>query len=100
MSDDSGLPTENLRFSLPACMFFFSINIPVPRLKVKNEVESWDIHRTRLRRKSTGETMETGKISVRTTVAVRKQFLCTKLVNSSYIVIVLLYMYIRNVENL
>ena len=43
MSDDLGLPTENFRFSLLACMVFFSVNIPVPWLKVKNEVESWDI---------------------------------------------------------
>ena len=40
MSDDLGLPTKNLRFSLPTCMFFFSVNIVVPRLKVKNEAES------------------------------------------------------------
>ena len=50
MNDTSNLPTENLRFSLPACMFFFSVNIPVPRLKVKNEAESLDIPHARLRR--------------------------------------------------
>ena len=59
MSDDLGLPTKNLRFSLLACMFFFSVNIPVPRLKVENEAESWDIYCTRPGRKLTQETMET-----------------------------------------
>ena len=47
MSDNSSLPTENLRFSLPAYMFFFSVNISVPRLKFKNEAESWDVHHAR-----------------------------------------------------
>ena len=60
MSDGSSLPIENLRFSLPACIFFFYVNIPVPRLKVKNVTEPWDIHRVRLRRKSAWEKMETG----------------------------------------
>ena len=50
MNDASSLPTENLTFSLPACILFFSVNIPVPRLKVKNKAESLDIPRARIRR--------------------------------------------------
>ena len=50
MNDVSNLPTEDLRFSLPAWMLFFFANIPVPRLKVKNEAKSLDIPRARLRR--------------------------------------------------
>ena len=60
MSDGSSLPIENLRSSLPACIFFFSINIPVPRLKFKNETESWDIHHARLGLKSARKTIEAG----------------------------------------
>ena len=55
MSDGSSLPTENLRSSLLIRMFFFSVNIPVPRKKFKNEAESWDVHHARLRRKSARE---------------------------------------------
>ena len=75
MSDGLGLPTENLRFSMPACPFFFSINILVPRLRFKNEAKSWDIHRARLSRKSAKENMETSYSSVSVIAAVWKQFL-------------------------
>ena len=40
MNDALSLPTENPRFSLLAYMFLFSVNIPVPRLKVENKAES------------------------------------------------------------
>ena len=43
MNDTLSLPTKNLRFSLSAYMLFFSVDIPVPRVKVKNDVKSLDI---------------------------------------------------------
>ena len=76
MNDGSSLPTEHLKFSLSACMLFFSVKIPVPRLKFKNEADFWDFHHARLKLKSTRKTIEVGRSSAKVTAAEQKQLLC------------------------
>ena len=56
MISDLSLPTENPRFSLPACVF--SVNIPEFMLELKYELEFWGIHYARPWRKPIQKTVE------------------------------------------